>query len=32
MDSEALNEGKYGVTETTSHPASFSVESKNLTS
>lgn len=32
MDSEDLDEGKYGVTETMSHPASFSVEGKDLTS
>lgn len=32
MDSEDLDEGKYDVTEKTSHLASSSVESKDLTS
>lgn len=32
MESEDLGEGKYSVTETISHPGSFSLESKGLTS
>lgn len=31
-DSEDLDQGKYGVTETVSHPASFCVGNKDLTS